>query len=93
VQIAPHVQGQYSIGVYRGPSPFALAPVEQWRPRANTPSAWPVANPVFTCADVHDVPASFTADPFIYPETADKIYLFFESKSLHNMQVGCCVPG
>lgn len=34
----------------------------------NRTAAWPVANPVFTCASVTDVnfPSNFVADPFLY---------------------------
>lgn len=36
--------------------------------RNNQTAAWPVANPVFTCASVTDVnsPSNFVADPFLY---------------------------
>jgi hypothetical protein len=43
----------WSIGIYAGPSPLALAPLAG------------VDNPVLTAADVADVPAGFVADPFL----------------------------
>ena len=45
-------QGAWSIGVFKGSSPMALQPLELLRPRADVPGAWPVANPVLTCASV-----------------------------------------
>jgi hypothetical protein len=59
----PHVV--WSIGIYRGPSPFALRPA----PR--------VQNPVLTRVDVTDVPAEFVADPFLI-RVQESWYLFFE---------------
>ena len=40
----------------------------QWNVRRNNNSAWPVANPVFTCASPSDAgsPSNFVADPFLY---------------------------
>ena len=43
----------WSIGIYAGPSPLALAPPPE------------IDNPVLTAADVTDVPAGFVADPFL----------------------------
>ena len=64
-------QGQWAIGIFRGRSPFELQPLELLdRPRrSNTPAAWPVSNPVFTCAHVHGEGqrSAFVADPFIWP--------------------------
>lgn len=36
--------------------------------RDESSAAWPVANPVFTCASVADAgyPSNFVADPFLY---------------------------
>ena len=59
--------------MFRGKSPFHLHPIEQSWPRADTPSAWPVANPVFTCAHVTDVPSAFVADPFLWPAADGKV--------------------
>ena len=56
---------QWTIGIYRGESPFALAPARRAR------------NPVLRAEDVTDVPAKFVADPFLIREDA-KWYLFFE---------------
>ncbi len=63
-----------------------MQPIEQWTPRANTPSAWPVANPVVTCAHMTDQPASFVADPFLWLTSKDKWHLLFETKTVSNMQ-------
>jgi hypothetical protein len=55
----------WSVGIYAGPSPLALAPVDGIR------------NPVITRDSVTDVPASFVADPFLL--RADGTWhLFFE---------------
>jgi hypothetical protein len=44
---------RWSVGLYAGPSPLALAPLAG------------VFNPVLSAADVTDVPAGFVADPFL----------------------------
>ncbi|CAN6457151.1 unnamed protein product [Victoria cruziana] len=56
-------------------------------------SAWPVANPVFTCASVIDSrsPSNFVADPFLFIEYSAvqkgyTLYLFFETKNSLTMQ-------
>lgn len=54
-------QGSWSIGLFRGPSPLNLTPVESWSPSLNGSAAWPLANPIFTCAEVTDVPSNFGA--------------------------------
>jgi hypothetical protein len=61
----PTPEPVWTIGIYRGPSPFHLGPPEQ------------VANPVLTYADVTDVQASLVADPFML-RAAGMWYLFFE---------------
>lgn len=55
----------WSIGIYAGDSPFALAPHGGAR------------NPVLTAEDVTDVAADFVADPFMVKED-DTWYMFFE---------------
>ena len=55
----PELQGAWSIGIYKGTSPFSLQPLESHEPQEQTPVAWPVANPVLTCASIGDVPSSF----------------------------------
>lgn len=55
----------WSIGLYSGPSPFALRP------------ALDVSNPILTAGDVDDVAASFVADPFLV-RGRGCWYLFFE---------------
>ncbi|KAL8145928.1 hypothetical protein AgCh_003890 [Apium graveolens] len=75
-------EGSWSIGVFYGPSPFALKPIESMNVWSNETSAWPVANPVVTCASVSNVgfPSNFVADPFLYVQE-NTMYLFFESKN------------
>lgn len=80
-------EGSWSIGVFYGDSPFSLKPIESvdvWRDET---AAWPVANPVLTCASVSDAgfPSNFVADPFLYVQ-GDILYLFFETKNSITMQ-------
>lgn len=83
----PDNEGSWSIGVYRGASPFALQPIEMSSFRNNQTAAWPVANPVFTCASVTDMnsPSNFVADPFLFIR-GSKMYLFFETKTSITMK-------
>ncbi|XP_059628397.1 glucosamine inositolphosphorylceramide transferase 1 [Cornus florida] len=83
----PDNEGSWSIGVFYGDSPFSLKPIEKvniWRDKS---SAWPVANPVFTCESVSDAgfPSNFVADPFLYVQ-GDVLYLFYETKNSITMQ-------
>lgn len=55
----------WEIGIYSGPSPFALEPLGGQD------------KPVLTRRDVTDVPAAFVADPFMLP-VGPTWYLFFE---------------
>jgi len=55
----------WAIGIYIGPSPFALA------------SSPDIRNPVLTAADVTDVPAKFVADPFMVRKQGEW-HMFFE---------------
>lgn len=44
-------------------------------------AAWPVANPVVTCASVSDAgfPSNFVADPFLFVQVSgDRSVFFFE---------------
>ncbi|KAK6933481.1 Glycosyl transferase 64 domain [Dillenia turbinata] len=80
-------EGSWSIGVFYGGSPFALKPIESvnvWRDKS---AAWPVANPVVTCASVSAAgfPSNFVADPFLYVQ-GDVLYLFYETKNSITMQ-------
>lgn len=59
------IHGQWSIGIFTGPSPLDI----DADPR--------VANPVLTASDVTDVPANFVADPFMIRD-ASTWYMFFE---------------
>lgn len=75
-------EGSWSVGVFYGDSPFSLKPIEDmniWRDKS---AAWPVANPVITCASVSGAgfPSNFVADPFLYIQ-GDVFYLFFETKN------------
>ncbi|KAL5683479.1 hypothetical protein ACJX0J_009864, partial [Zea mays] len=53
-----------------------------WRISSGPGAAWPVANPVVTCADVAEAgfPSSFVANPFLFIQ-GDSIYMFFETKN------------
>ena len=64
---------RWSIGIYSGPSPFALHAADT------------VVNPVLSALDVTDVPAKFVADPFMIRKDP-AWYMFFEvlnEKSRH----------
>jgi hypothetical protein len=63
----------WSIGIYEGPGPLALAPA---------PGA---ANPVLAAADVTDRAAAYVADPFMVRE-GGTWYLFFEVASARTGQ-------
>jgi hypothetical protein len=58
-------QQEWSIGIYAGTSPYALAAPPQ------------VQNPVLTRTQVSDVPAAFVADPFML-RVHNVWYMFFE---------------
>ncbi|KAK8691723.1 hypothetical protein V6N13_075222 [Hibiscus sabdariffa] len=57
-------EGSWAIGVFFGPSPFSLQPIETAQIWINESAAWPVANPVITCASASS--SNFVADPFLY---------------------------
>ncbi|KAL5709655.1 Glucosamine inositolphosphorylceramide transferase 1 [Ranunculus cassubicifolius] len=80
-------EGSWSIGVFYGDSPFSLKPIESRNVWKNESAAWPVANPVVTCASISEAgfPSNFVADPFIYVQ-GDIIYLFYETKNSITMQ-------
>ncbi|CAI9759790.1 unnamed protein product [Fraxinus pennsylvanica] len=80
-------EGSWSIGVFYGDSPFSLKPIEDvnvWRDKS---AAWPVANPIVTCASLSNAgfPSNFVADPFLYAQ-GDILYLFYETKNSITMQ-------
>lgn len=80
-------EGSWSVGIFYGDSPFSLKPIESrnvWRDKT---AAWPVANPVVTCASVSDAgfPSNFVADPFLFVQE-DTIYMFFETKNSVTLQ-------
>ncbi|KAK1279886.1 hypothetical protein QJS04_geneDACA015161 [Acorus gramineus] len=83
----PDGEGSWSIGIYYGKDPFSLSPIEVENLRDGNSSAWPVANPVFTCASVLDAkyPSNFVADPFLFIQDS-ALYLFFETKTLTSKQ-------
>ncbi|KAL4451194.1 hypothetical protein ABPG77_009266 [Micractinium sp. CCAP 211/92] len=85
-------EGSWSIGIFKGPSPLDLLPLERYEPRQDTHVAWPVANPVLTCASVGDSPSNFVADPFLL-RRGDKLYMFYETKSTEQQkgQIGVAV--
>ncbi len=61
----PTPYSQWSIGIYTGESPLALAPHPA------------ISNPVLCSQDVTDVCANFVADPFMM-QVDDTWYMFFE---------------
>ncbi|ERN01297.1 glycosyltransferase family protein 64 protein C5 [Amborella trichopoda] len=75
-------EGSWSIGVYYGDNPFSLKPLELRNVWSDKGLAWPVANPVMTCALASDAgyPSNFVADPFLYVQD-DILYMFFETKN------------
>ncbi|WOL05004.1 glycosyltransferase family protein 64 [Canna indica] len=83
----PDGEGSWSVGVFYGDSPLSLKPIESWNLWRNESSAWPVANPVVTCATASDAgfPSNFVADPFLYIQ-GDILYLFFETKNPVTLQ-------
>ncbi|OIT26619.1 PREDICTED: glycosyltransferase family protein 64 protein C5-like [Nicotiana attenuata] len=80
-------EGSWSIGVFYGDSPFSLKPIEDTNIWRNESAAWPVANPVITCASasVAGFSSNFVADPFLYVQ-GDVLYMFFETKNSITMQ-------
>ncbi|XP_057979024.1 glucosamine inositolphosphorylceramide transferase 1 [Malania oleifera] len=80
-------EGSWSIGVFYGDSPFSLKPIEAVNVWRDGSAAWPVANPVVTCASASDAgfPSNFVADPFLYVQ-GDTFYLFYETKNSITMQ-------
>jgi hypothetical protein len=64
-------QYEWSIGIYRGHSPFRLAPAENLR------------MPVLTKRDVVDAPAGYVADPFMIM-IANTWYMLFEIINLES---------
>ncbi|OMP07125.1 EXTL2, alpha-1,4-N-acetylhexosaminyltransferase [Corchorus olitorius] len=80
-------EGSWSIGLFYGDSPFSLKPIETAELWRNESAAWPVANPVITCASASDsgFPSNFVADPFLYVQ-GDTFYLFYETKNSFTMQ-------
>ncbi|XP_054813956.1 glucosamine inositolphosphorylceramide transferase 1 [Prosopis cineraria] len=75
-------EGSWSIGVFYGNSPFSLKPIETANVWKDESAAWPVANPVVTCASASDAgfPSNFVADPFLFIQE-DSFYLFYETKN------------
>ncbi|KAI4346442.1 hypothetical protein L6164_007337 [Bauhinia variegata] len=80
-------EGSWSIGIFYGDSPFSLKPIETMNMWKDGSSAWPVANPVVTCASVSDAgyPSNFVADPFLFVQ-GDILYLFYETKNSITLQ-------
>ncbi|XP_019193846.1 PREDICTED: glycosyltransferase family protein 64 protein C5-like [Ipomoea nil] len=80
-------EGSWAIGVFYGDSPFSLKAVEDMNVQRDKSAAWPVANPIVTCASASQpgFPSNFVADPFLYVK-GDVLYLFFETKNSITMQ-------
>ncbi|XP_002983855.2 glycosyltransferase family protein 64 protein C5 [Selaginella moellendorffii] len=83
----PDNEGSWAIGVFQGASPFSLEPLEKLSVNNDAGSAWPVANPVLTCASASDGnhASNFVADPFLYLRD-ESMYIFYESKNSVTMQ-------
>ncbi|XP_042479116.1 glucosamine inositolphosphorylceramide transferase 1-like [Macadamia integrifolia] len=80
-------EGSWSIGIYYGDSPFSLEPIESKNVFKEETAAWPIANPVVTCASLSDAgfPSNFVADPFLFVQ-GDTLYLFYETKNSVTLQ-------
>ncbi|KAL3621417.1 hypothetical protein CASFOL_036329 [Castilleja foliolosa] len=80
-------EGSWALGVYYGESPFSLKPIETKNVWKDKSAAWPVANPVITCASLSDAgyPSNLVANPFLYVQ-GDVLYLFYEAKNSVTMQ-------
>ncbi|KAH6803022.1 glycosyltransferase family protein 47 [Perilla frutescens var. frutescens] len=80
-------EGSWAIGIYYGDSPFSLKPIEAMNVWKDKSAAWPVANPVVTCASLSDsgFPSNFVADPFLFVQ-GNILYLFYETKNSVTMQ-------
>ncbi|KAI3851876.1 hypothetical protein MKW98_019875 [Papaver atlanticum] len=80
-------EGSWSIGVYYGDSPFNLKPIESRNEWKDECSAWPVANPVITCASVSNAgfPSNFVSEPFLFLK-GDILYMFYETKNSITLQ-------
>lgn len=80
-------EGSWAIGIYYGDSPFSLKPIEAVNVWKEKSAAWPVANPVVTCASLSDsgFPSNFVADPFLFVQ-GNILYLFYETKNSVTMQ-------
>ncbi|KAK3134962.1 hypothetical protein QOZ80_5BG0412950 [Eleusine coracana subsp. coracana] len=83
----PDGEGSWAIGVFYGKSPLELRAIELEGKSNGNSSAWPVANPVLTCATPTEAgfPSNFVADPFLYVE-GDTLFLFFETKTTTSQQ-------
>ncbi|KAI9118694.1 hypothetical protein K1719_010139 [Acacia pycnantha] len=80
-------EGSWSIGIFFGDSPFSLKPIEAVNVWKNETAAWPVANPIVTCASLSDAgfQSNFVADPFLYIQ-GGTFYLFYETKNSITLQ-------
>ncbi|KAJ9709522.1 hypothetical protein PVL29_001143 [Vitis rotundifolia] len=83
----PDSERSWAIGVFYGDSPFYLRPIEAMNVWRNESAAWPVANPVVTCASASDAvfPSNFVVDHFLYVQ-GDTFFLFYETKNSITMQ-------
>jgi len=61
----PPIDPVYSIGIWAGPAPWAMAQDARWK------------CPILTAQNVTDVPASYVADPFLFQE-GERWLMFFE---------------
>ena len=74
-------EDSWSIGLFAGPSPLNLSPIESWSPRYDDgmSRAWPVSNPVLTCQHLmanlklHSSSA-YVSDPFMYSPATEVVH-------------------
>lgn len=78
-------EGSWAIGIYYGDSPFSLKPIEAMNVWKDKSAAWPVANPVVTCASLSDsgFPSNFVADPFLYVQVISSLSLSLPFSCYH----------
>ncbi|RMZ54734.1 hypothetical protein APUTEX25_003112 [Auxenochlorella protothecoides] len=78
VQCLSGSKGLWSIGIFKGSGPFDLQPVEEYSPRQDTLTAWPVANPVLTCASLFlDDEVAGVASPVLWRNSTGAITMFY----------------
>lgn len=85
------LQGSWAVGLFRGPSPLNLTPIELDPALAlkRRAAGLPPRNPILSCSSVTDAPSNFVADPFVLAPPASAVaggaasplFIFYETKS------------